>query len=182
MLLITPTKSAYYVGELVSHSDFHDGPSLLNLYDGTGYGCNMHSNVYVWMCTGRMGPTTKNLWSVHMAELCSLIVVFNIMVGRATRQAIVHHHKNVEQSKMLVWITRHLSVVYIGAWRADHTGQFWHPPLRSLAVIMWKLVGQHLFLNIFPNKQFLGWNQTQTLVWRGTNQIWGFNTVQWTRV
>jgi hypothetical protein len=31
-----------YVGELVSHSDFHVGPSPSNLYDGTGDDHNLH--------------------------------------------------------------------------------------------------------------------------------------------
>ena len=33
---------------------------------------------------------------------------------------------------------------------ADHTGQFWHHPLASSAVIVKKTVGHHLFLNIIP--------------------------------
>ena len=38
------------------------------------------------------------------------------------------------------------------AWGVDHTGQFRHHPLlASPVVIMWKVEGQHLFLNIIPN-------------------------------
>ena len=33
----------------------------------------------------------------------------------------------------------------------DHTDHFWHHPSASPAVIVWKMVGQHLFLNIIPN-------------------------------
>ena len=36
-------------------------------------------------------------------------------------------------------------------WGAYHTGQFEHHPSASSAVIVWKVVGQHLFLNIVPN-------------------------------
>ena len=35
--------------------------------------------------------------------------------------------------------------------RADHTGQFRHHPSASPAVIVRKVVGHHLFLNIIPN-------------------------------
>ena len=35
-------------------------------------------------------------------------------------------------------------------WGADHTGQFWHHPSASPTLIVWKVVGQHLFLNIIP--------------------------------
>ena len=36
------TKSAFSVGELVSHNDFHGGPSPSNLHDGAGDGHNLH--------------------------------------------------------------------------------------------------------------------------------------------
>ena len=39
----------------------------------------------------------------------------------------------------------------LDGWEADHTSHFWHHPPTSPAVIMWKVVGQHLFLNIIPN-------------------------------
>ena len=40
------------------------------------------------------------------------------------------------------------NVGVIGAYEgADHTGQLWHHPSTSPAVIVWKRVGQHLFLN-----------------------------------
>ena len=64
------TKSAVYVGELVSHNDFDGGPSSSNLYDGLGDGHNVHSDVHIWMCIGCVGPITRNLWYVHMAQLC----------------------------------------------------------------------------------------------------------------
>ena len=35
-------------------------------------------------------------------------------------------------------------------WGVDHTGQFRHHTLTSPAVIVWKVVDQHLFLNIIP--------------------------------
>ena len=44
----------------------------------------------------------------------------------------------------------------------DHTGHFRHHPLASLVVIVWKLVGQRLFLNIIPNN-FLA--RTRRIVW-----------------
>ena len=39
----------------------------------------------------------------------------------------------------------------IGARRAYHTGHLRHHPSAPPTVIMWKVVGQHLFLNIIPN-------------------------------
>ena len=36
-------------------------------------------------------------------------------------------------------------------WGADHTGQFRHHPSASPAVIVRKVVGHHLFLNIIPS-------------------------------
>jgi hypothetical protein len=33
----------------------------------------------------------------------------------------------------------------------DHTGHFWHRPSTFPAIIIWKVVSQHLFLNIIPN-------------------------------
>ena len=38
----------------------------------------------------------------------------------------------------------------------DHTGQFRHHPLASPAAIVWKVVGQHLFLDIIPNSFTVG--------------------------
>lgn len=57
------------VGKIISHTDFHDGPMPSNLCDGTIYGHHPHSNVHVWTRIERIGPTTKNLWSTHMAQL-----------------------------------------------------------------------------------------------------------------
>ena len=41
-------------------------------------------------------------------------------------------------------------------WGADHTDQFRHRPLASPAVIVRKVVGQHLFLNIIPSNFTVG--------------------------
>ena len=35
-------------------------------------------------------------------------------------------------------------------WGADHTGQSRHHPSASLVVVVWKVVGLHLFLNMIP--------------------------------
>ena len=61
-------------------------------------------------------------------------------------------------------------------WGADHTGQYWHHPSASPAVIMWKVVGQHLFLNIVPNN-FTA--RTEREVWcdRGMRTPWVWMTV-----
>ena len=40
---------------------------------------------------------------------------------------------------------------FFWAGRADHTGQFWYHPSASPVVIVLKVVGQHLFLNVIPN-------------------------------
>ena len=37
-------------------------------------------------------------------------------------------------------------------WGADHTKHFWYHLLASPALIVWKVVGQHLFLNIIPSE------------------------------
>ena len=44
----------------------------------------------------------------------------------------------------------------------DHTGQLRHHPSTSSAVIVWKVVGQHLILNIIPNNFTVG---TKQRVW-----------------
>ena len=36
-------------------------------------------------------------------------------------------------------------------WGADHTDHLWHHLSASLVVIMWNVVGHHLFMNIIPN-------------------------------
>ena len=51
-------------------------------------------------------------------------------------------------------------------WRADHTGHIWHHPSASLAVIMWKVVDQHVFMNIIPNNFTFG-TRTEIFVWSG---------------
>ena len=48
------TESAFYVGELVSHSDFHVGPSPSNLYNGISV------DIHVWTRVGCVWPTAKN--------------------------------------------------------------------------------------------------------------------------
>ena len=45
--------------------------------------------------------------------------------------------------------------------RANHTNHFWHHLSASLSVIVWKVAGQHLFLNIIPN------NFTTRTEWKG---------------
>ena len=49
---------------------------------------------------------------------------------------------------------------------ADHTGQFRHHPSASLAVIVRKVVGHHLFLSIIPNN-FTVWTEQKVWVWSG---------------
>ena len=45
----------------------------------------------------------------------------------------------------------------IGAsWEVDHTSQFRHHSSASLTVIMWKVVDQHLFINIIPDNVTAG--------------------------
>ena len=46
--LITPNWKCVFLGELVSHSDFHGGPLPSNLYDGAGDGHNLHFDVHIW--------------------------------------------------------------------------------------------------------------------------------------
>ena len=41
-------------------------------------------------------------------------------------------------------------------WGVEHTNHLWHHPSTSLAVIMWKVMGQHLFLDIIPNNFTVG--------------------------
>ena len=63
------TVSAFHVGEIVSCIGFHDGPSPSNLYNNAEDGDNLHYDVHVWMRVKCVGPTTKNLWYVHTAQL-----------------------------------------------------------------------------------------------------------------
>ena len=64
-------ESVFYIGELVSHSDFHGGPLTSNLYDSVGDGHNLHYDVHVWTRVWCMGPTTKKVVIfVYMAQLC----------------------------------------------------------------------------------------------------------------
>ena len=44
----------------------------------------------------------------------------------------------------------------LGGWGADHTDHFWHHPLTPPAVVVWKAVSQHLFLNIIPSNLTVG--------------------------
>ena len=61
------------------------------------------------------------------------------------------------QSKILVELTDN-SI----AWRADHINHFWHHLLSSPVVIVWIVVGQHLFLTIIP---IIFMVRTGRLVW-----------------
>ena len=47
-------------------------------------------------------------------------------------------------------------------WGADHIGKFLHHPSVSTLIIVWKVVGQHLFMNIIPNNFTVG---TERKVW-----------------
>ena len=47
-------------------------------------------------------------------------------------------------------------------WGVDHIGRFWHHLWASPTGIVWKVVGQHLFLNIIPNNFTAG---TRRKVW-----------------
>lgn len=52
------TESTLSIGELVSHTDFHGGPSPSNLYDNVKNGHNMHSDIHVW----EVGQPGKQLY------------------------------------------------------------------------------------------------------------------------
>ena len=101
-------KSEIYVGELVSHNDFHGGPSPSNLHDDTKDGHNLHNDV---QASDTWDPRPKTCRVVHMVQLCCPRVILNCWGGRATIRAVVHHIKDVEQAAMLVWITWHPTVV-----------------------------------------------------------------------
>jgi hypothetical protein len=89
-VLITPSWKCVFWGDLVSHNDFHGGPSLSNLYDGARDGHNLHFDVHVWMHIKCMGFTTKNFWFVHMTQLCCPGVVINLWeVGRPGEQLYI---------------------------------------------------------------------------------------------
>ena len=47
----------------------------------------------------------------------------------------------------------------------DHTNHFWHHPLASPIVIVWKVVCQHLFLNIIPSNSMIGKGQNVWCDW-----------------
>ena len=44
----TKLKVHFFAGELVSHGDFRDGPSLSNLYDNAEDDHNLHCDIHVW--------------------------------------------------------------------------------------------------------------------------------------
>ena len=54
----------------------------------------------------------------------------------------------------------------VALWGAHQTGHFWQYLLASPVVIMRKVVGQHLFLNIIPSN-FTTRKWTESLVWLG---------------
>jgi len=60
------------------------------------------------------------------------------------------------------------------SWGVDHNGHLWHHLSTSLAAIVWKVVGQHLFLNIFP-RNFTA--RTKQRVWChwGMSVTWYFS-------
>ena len=65
------------------------------------------------------------------------------------------------------WCMRIVSLVH-AEWGPDHTvGQFWHHRSASPAVIEWKLMTQHLFLNIVLSSFMVGTKQMRSLVWSG---------------
>ena len=65
------------------------------------------------------------------------------------------------------WGERIAIYKWIGwVWGADHTNQFRHHPSAYLVVTMWKVVGQHLFLNIIPNN-LMPWTGEKALCDRG---------------
>ena len=81
------------------------------------------------------GPTTQNLWFVHMAQFGCPSIVF-IATGEVPK---VDEH--------------------IGAWEAYRIDRFIQCSLTSPAVIVWKVVDQHLFLNTIPNNFTIGIGQ-----------------------
>jgi hypothetical protein len=108
----------------------------------TCFGEPTHTLVPYWMpsplplrnqCTGWFTPTnTTSRWVLSMSN-----------IGTMARRVLVVSYK---------WIS----------WGIDHTDRFWHHPLTSPAVILWKVVGQDLFFNIIPNNFTIG---TDRRVW-----------------
>ena len=54
-----------------------------------------------------------------------------------------------EQYRQNAWCQR-VTLVHLG-WGIDHTSHFWDHPLGSPVVIVWKVVDQHLFMNIITS-------------------------------
>ena len=59
---------------------------------------------------------------------------------------------------------------------ADHTMQFRHHPSASPALIVRKVVGHHLFLNIIPNN-FTAWTEWKVWCDRDINNRWTWSKV-----
>lgn len=88
-------ESALYVGELVFHKDFHDGPSP-STYTTT------LKMVITCTLTSRFGhtrPTTKSLWIVHVAQLCCHATVFSHWGDKATKRVVVHYNKMLSKPR-----------------------------------------------------------------------------------
>ena len=80
----TKWKVFFFIDELVSHTNIHGGSSPSNLYDNTGDGHSLHSDVHVWARARHTGPTIKNLCCVHMVQLCCSAIVFSCWGGMTT--------------------------------------------------------------------------------------------------
>jgi hypothetical protein len=65
---------------------------------------------------------------------------------------------DVDWAHSIPWLYSHSSQLLnnVIGWGVDYIGYFWHPPLASPVVIMWKVVSRHLFLNIIPNNFMVG--------------------------
>ena len=70
-----------------------------------------------------------------------------------------HFFFQIIQSLLNEWGELSTSYIWTG-WGVHHINHFWHHPLASRDVIVWKVMGQHLILNIIHN------NFTAKIEWK----------------
>ena len=87
-------------------------------------------------------------WEVHL-----YVVIFSFTLWAFTK---IEYSLSILVATNMTLTVRH---IWTG-WGVVHTGQFWHHPSTSPTVIIWKVVGQHLFLNMIL-KNLHGWNMME---------------------
>ena len=112
-------------------------------------------------------------WQLRRSLASPVVRVWKVVGLASILKIIPNNFMARTGQETLVWSGHEPGVRGIefwGSWGVDHTGQFRQHPSASLVVIVWKVVCQHLFLNMIPNNFMArtGWK-----VWCD----WGMNLV-----